>query len=378
MRILVDCRYVRVHRHDGISRYTAGLAAALAALHPIELLISDERQLTHLPDVPWHLVGAPTSILEPLLARSVNRLEPDVVFSPMQTMGSLGRRYRLVLTVHDLIYYRHRTPPHDLPAAVRLLWRLYHQAWWPQRLLLDRADAVAVVSRTTADLVATHRLTRRPVAVVANAADPAPRPVARRRPANRDLVYMGSFMPYKDVETLAVAMAKLPDHRLHLMSAVSAGTRTRLEELAAGGGELVFHDGASDETYRDVLATATALLSASRDEGFGLPVLEAMALGVPVVLSDIPAFREVAADAGSYVTPGDAAGFAAAVRALDDDGEWAHRSAAALDQSTAFAWDRSARALLDTITAVSGENAPRTSILRRGDRDRARCLPARP
>ena len=57
------------------------------------------------------------------VALLVNRLKPDVVFSPMQTMGSLGRRYRLVLTVHDLIYYRHRTPPRDLPAPVRALVR---------------------------------------------------------------------------------------------------------------------------------------------------------------------------------------------------------------------------------------------------------------
>ena len=111
MKILFDCRYVRVDRHDGISRYSVGLVTALARLHPVTMLVSDRAQLAQLPDLPHHLVSGPTSIREPLLARAVRRFSPDVVFSPMQTMGSWGRDYRLVLTLHDLIYYRNRTPP---------------------------------------------------------------------------------------------------------------------------------------------------------------------------------------------------------------------------------------------------------------------------
>ena len=110
MRIVIDCRYVRFPRHDGISRFTAGIVDALRPLlgegESLELLISDERQLAMLPEgLRWHRVSGPTSAREPFVAHQVNRLEPDVVFSPMQTMGALGRRYPLVLTLHDLIYY---------------------------------------------------------------------------------------------------------------------------------------------------------------------------------------------------------------------------------------------------------------------------------
>jgi len=83
VRLVVDCRYITPERHNGISRYTAGLVHALAALHPLTMLISDERQLAHLPAAPWVRVSAPTSIREPLVARQVNRLAPDVVFSPI-------------------------------------------------------------------------------------------------------------------------------------------------------------------------------------------------------------------------------------------------------------------------------------------------------
>lgn len=348
MKIVVDCRYLRVGRHDGISRYTAGIVAALACLRPVEVLVDDERQLQHLPEgLPWHLVSAPTSWREPFVAWQVRRTGADVVFSPMQTMGTWGRDYRVVLTLHDLIYYRHPTPPRNLPAPVRLLWRAFHLAWWPQRLLLDRADAVVTVSETTRDLIARHRLTRREVTVVPNAPDKVPDLPrgASRAPRARSLVYMGSFMPYKNVELPASAMAHLPGWELHLMSPVTPEHRARLSELA-GAGTLVFHDGASDEVYRDVLGSATALVSGSRDEGFGLPLVEAMAHGTPLVVSDIPVFREVGGEAGAYVDPDDVEGFVAAVRELDDPGVWAERSAAARIRAAGYDWDASAKTLL--------------------------------
>jgi glycosyltransferase involved in cell wall biosynthesis len=344
VRLLVDCRYVRTGHHDGISRYTVGLVGELARLHPgVELIVSDERQLTALPDLPWHRVSAPTSIREPLVPRQVRRIGADVVFSPMQTMGSRGRDYALVLTLHDLIYYRNRTPPPEFALPIRLLWRLYHLAWWPQRVLLNRADGVVTVSETTAALIARHHLTRRPVTVVPNAPDPVPD--LPRAPRTGALVYMGSFMPYKNVGTLASAMPSLPHHELHLMSRIGIDERARLTALAPGG-KLVFHDGASDETYREVLRGATALVSASRDEGFGIPLVEAMALGTPLVVSDIPVFREVGGDAAAYVDPDDVGGFVRAVRELDDPGVWEQRSAAARARAAHYSWESSARILL--------------------------------
>lgn len=349
MRIAFDCRYVRTDHHDGISRYTAGLVTELARLHPVTMLVSDPRQLRMLPDLPWHLVSSPTGPREPLVARQVNRLAPDVVFSPMQTMGSWGRRYRLVLTLHDLIYYRHPTPPRDLPAPVRVLWRLYHLAWWPQRLLLDRADAVVTVSATTAAAIAEHRLTRRPVTVVPNAAEPLPD--GPETPGGR-LVYMGSFMPYKNVDVLVRAAAELPDHELHLMSRVDPAERARLTALAPAA-RLAFHDGASDAEYAAALRGATALVSASRDEGFGIPLVEAMSVGTPVVVSDIPVFREVGGAAAAYADPDDVAGFVAAIRALDDPAVRTARGAAAREQAARYTWARSARTLLDLLTSLT-------------------------
>jgi glycosyltransferase involved in cell wall biosynthesis len=342
VRVLFDCRYVRHERHDGISRFSAELVAELARDHEVTMLVSDRRQLAMLPPLPHVLGPSPTGPLEPLTAWRLRRVPADIAFSPMQTIGSTGRAWPLVTTVHDLIYYRHPEPPRNLPAAVRLLWRLYHRAFWPQRLLLNGVDGVATVSETTRGLIDEHRLTRRPVAVVPNAVTSLGEPVAHEAPPTRRLVYMGSFMPYKDVETLVRATALLPGHELHLCSRVDPATRERLTRVAPGA-SVVFHDGVSDDEYADLLRSATALVHASHDEGFGIPLLEAMSLGVPVVVSDIPIFREVGGDAAVTFPVGDADALARAVRSLE--GEWAARSRASRQQAARFSWRASAERL---------------------------------
>lgn len=358
MKILFDCRYVRVDHHDGVSRYSARLVEALARRMPVEMLISDEAQLAQLPDLPWHLVSSPTSLREPWIARQINPLDPDAVFSPLQTMGSMGRRYGLVLTLHDLIYHRHRTPPRDLPWYIRFGWWAYHLTWIPQRKALNRPDEVVTVSETTRALIAEHRLTLRPVTVVRNAADPlGDDPPVRRATQGRDLVYMGSFMPYKNVDTLVKALHDLPGYRLHLLSKVPAAERARLEALAPTG-TLTFHDGVTDAEYAELLETAHALVHASLDEGFGIPLVEAMSVGTPIVVSDIPIFREIGGEAGIYADPRSPAAFAGAVHTLEDSAEWERRSGRAREQARLFDWDRSADVLYEVMRRVATKPRP--------------------
>ncbi len=346
MRVVVDCRYTRIGQHDGISRFTAGIVTELGKRHPLTMLVSDHRQLDMLPALPWQLVSSPTSIREPLVALQVKKLRPDVVFTPMQTMGSWGRDYKLLLTLHDLIYYENRTPPRDLPAPVRLLWRLYHLAWWPQRMLLNRADQVVTVSETTAGLIHEHHLTDRPVTVVPNAADDLGAPaLPRTRPEGHRLVYMGSYMPYKNVDTLVRAVAALPDHELHLLSRISADERSRLTRLAPQA-RLVFHDGVTDSAYAELLSNATALVHASKAEGFGIPLVEAMRLGTPVVVSDIPIFREIGGDAAVYFDPENPESLVAALWSLERAGEWERRSEASVGVAARYNWAASAERLL--------------------------------
>ena len=357
MRLFIDCRYVRTRVHDGISRYTASLVQAAAQRADITMLIHDPDQLAMLPDLPHLRISSPTSAQEPSVARQINPHRPDVVFSPMQTMGSLGRRYRLILTLHDLIYYHHRTPPGDLPALVRLGWRLYHLSYSPQRFALNRADAVATVSDTTAGLIAEHRLTTRPVHLVPNAPQPVDAPRDPDQPPRKDLVYMGSFMGYKNVPALIAGLNRLPGYRLHLCSPVSPAQRAQLSALAHRPGQLVFHHGIAEADYHQLLQRATALVTLSRAEGFCLPVVEAFSHGTPVITSDLPIFAEVTGAARRHlgaqvVKHDDAAAFASAVSALEDPGTFADASRAARQRSLDYSWSASAERLITLAEAL--------------------------
>ncbi|RKE64344.1 glycosyltransferase family 1 protein [Microbacterium sp. AG238] len=356
MRLFFDARYIRTDFHDGISRFSHELAHAVFAAAPAEdvevtFIVHDPAQIAFLPEGAPHVVlHAPTSMLEPFAALRLNRHRPDVVYSPMQTIGALGRRFALILTLHDTIYYRHRTPPRDLPWFVRLGWRLFHLSYAPQRATLNAADLVATVSETSKRQFADVKLTKREVVVLPNApqrlADLAPATAMPGAAKPRNIVYMGSFMPYKNVETLVRAMQWLPGRTLHLLSRISDGRRAELEKLAPADARIVFHGGVTDAEYAALLADAGMLATLSLDEGYGLPIAEALALGVPAVVSDMEIFHEVGGDGALYVPPRDPRAFAAAVVSLDDDAARAGLVAAGRAHIARFTWVESASRLL--------------------------------
>jgi glycosyltransferase involved in cell wall biosynthesis len=371
MKILFDCRYTRLGRHDGISRYTSRMVEELAKLHPVTMIIYDKRQLELLPDLPWVRGTHPRGLGEPLGGWYLNRYHPDVVFTPMQTIGPWGRNFALVTTIHDLIYYTHRTPPGDLNAFTQLVWRGYHLWWGFQRGLLNRADAHLADSETTKRLMEANRATKNPVSVVHLGTDAPAKVPQRTPPAARELVYMGSFMAYKGVDVLVRALHRLPGYRLRLMSRVTAQERATLERLAPAG-SLEFLDGASDAEYADALDRAVALVSASREEGFGLPVIESMVRGTPVIVRDLPIFREIGGEAAHYFV--DEIGLVDELRALEDPGEWERRSRASVAHAAAFTWEAAAAQLLRVLREAVARrgSAPRT-LRRRGHRRRPRA-----
>ena len=120
MKLIFDCRFIRNDHHDGISRFSTELFSALAKQIDIVALIRDKRVLKWLPaDTEFILGNAPINALAEVgLARKLNNQGATHVFSPMQTMGSLGKKYKLVLTLHDLIYYFHPKAPTFLPLLV--------------------------------------------------------------------------------------------------------------------------------------------------------------------------------------------------------------------------------------------------------------------
>lgn len=353
MKIFFDARYTRTDYHDGISRYSAELGTALAKLDDVTFLICDDAQKKWFPEDSKFLKIHPgTSVKEAFVPKILNKYKPDVVYSPLQTIGTLGRNYKAVLTSQDMIYYRHALPPRFLPAHVRLGWRLYHLTYWPQRLALNSADLVTTVSHTSAHDLNAAKMTHHPIIPVPNAPQKFSKYPVKHGGAIKNIVYMGSFMPYKNTETLIKGMQWLPGRTLHLLSRISPARKAELTALLPKNAQVVFHNGVTDDEYEKLLADNAVLATASYDEGYGIPVAEAMAMGVPAVVSNIPVFHEVGASGALYFDPAQPKEFADAVKKLDNKQFRDQQISLGIAHMKTFSWDSSARILHNAMKSL--------------------------
>lgn len=365
MRPAILTRPVNYDHFDGVGRYSYELAHAMATHteHDFTWLICDPRQVAKLPSKKHLLVNTPDDMLREFrLPKQLNSYAFDVVYSPFYLMGAgRGKRnYRLVLTIHDMIYFTYHTPPQWLPVYQRAAWWLFNSVKWPTRQLLAPADAVATVSATAGQELAAWHMTKRPITPVLNAvSEEPPEPTKSNHAAANDIIYMGAFTPYKNVELLIDAMAALPECTLHLLSRIPGGRLHELERRAREKGvrgHIVFHDGVSDDEYHELLAHARCLVTAAKTEGFGLPILEAQARGVPVACSDTLIFHEVAGDAALYFNPTSPTACADAVRDLADPNISATLIKRGLENIKRFSWANSADDALALCEKIVAKN----------------------
>jgi glycosyltransferase involved in cell wall biosynthesis len=347
LKLFFDGRFINPNRPDGISSFSIGLITELSKIQEITVLVNSHEQAGLLPQVKTLFVNSPTSPLEAVLALRLRKHNIDVLFSPMQTTSSSGRNFKLILTLHDLIYYRHRTPPASFSWPIRLGWRLFHLSFLPQRMILNGADVVVTVSETTKQEMQKVNITKRPIHVIHNSSSEPDSEHVGNGSGSKDLIYMGSFIGYKNVEALIQGMGKIPDHRLVLLSRIDPKRKASLEKLAEQVNAIIFFaDGVSEEEYSGWLSNAKALVSASLDEGFGIPIVEAMRHGTPVIVTDMEIFREVAGPAGLFFNPNTPSSFAEAVIRVSDAEIWKDFSQKAKLQAQEFSWEDSAQKLL--------------------------------
>lgn len=349
-----DARFINPASPDGITNFSLGLISELSKTVQLSVLVCNQAQQASLPSgVKSLMVTEPTSLKEFFLARKLKDQGIRYLVSPMQTTSSIGRNFKLAVTLHDLIYYRHRRPPSAFSWPVRAIWWLFHLSYGPQRFLLNRADLVLTVSETSKRQMLAARLTKRPIEVIGNATDIAPTVPSGARNDSRFLVYMGSFIDYKNVEFLIRAVGLLPDHTLVLLSRISPARRTHFEELATTHSSSIrFENGVTPADYASWLGRAHALVSASKDEGFGIPIIEAMSQGLPVILSDIEIFHEVGSDAALYFDPTKEKEFRRSVLELQDPEVWKQQSLNAIRQAANYSWQGSSRKLLDALNRL--------------------------
>jgi glycosyltransferase involved in cell wall biosynthesis len=342
MRVLLDCRMCG---WSGVGRYTTGLARALALRDDVELIqaCADGGEPpvfargTTVITLRRSALG-PGGALE--LAHAARAAAPDVVHCP-HFPTPFPKRGPLVVTLHDL------TPllvPGVMPSGAR---RFVYACW--NRRAARVADRVLVPSRhTAADVERLLRHSGGRIGVTPEAADDfVDGPVAdldgpmREMAARPYVLALASGKAHKDLGTLMRAWTdvaqRFPDVRLLLVGEVRPGAAPH------GDSRVVLTGRVADEELRALYAGAQAFVFPSCHEGFGLPPLEAMAFGTPVVCAAAASLPEVTGEAALLFPAGDAYALAESLASvLSDAGLRERLSQLGRRRAAEFTWARTA------------------------------------
>ena len=365
MRLLLDVSAVPA-RPVGAGVYTCRLAEALDRLGECELhLLARRGDAGRWADLaPGAVVHAAVPPVRPARlaweqARApalADRLGVDVWHGPHYTVP-LRLRIPAVTTIHDLTFLEH--PEWHERAKVLFFRRMIPAS-------AARAAVIVAVSAATAEAVREVLEPAAPVLTIAHGVDHDRfRPASVGHPADLALldplgvrppyvVFVGTIEPRKAVPTLVEAFARLAgDHpalRLVLAGADGWGTEEARAAVAASGvaTRIVRVRWVPDEAVPALLRQAVAVAYPSHEEGFGLPALEALACGAPLVTSAESPMAEIAGPAALLVPAGNPGALAWALNRVLTDGELAARLRSEGPKSAApYTWDASARLHLD-------------------------------
>lgn len=368
MKIAFDVSDVCTNRADGTTRYTRALLhhfPTLTASHSWQYCAPCQSQVCFanqpLPSmVRWNASPWPKYWTQLRLPFDLYAIKPDVLFMPIQQIPYLRpRRMKTVAVMHDLAihYYPEQFPRKD--------WALLHLF---SAYVARNADHIIAVSQATAsDIEAFYGRTKN-VHVIHHGVDHdqfyVP-PAIQKQQAQQELVkyypvtsnpyllYVGQIQPRKNIERLVEAFEQLADEypSLHLLIAGSHGWKQQpiIQRIQASSRSSAIHlIGRVPDTLLPALYwNAQAFVLPSLYEGFGMPILEAMASGCPVVTSTTSSMPEISGKAAVLVDPLSAHRIATGIRtALTDRESW-HKKG--IEHVRQFSWEKTARETLKVL-----------------------------
>jgi glycosyltransferase involved in cell wall biosynthesis len=298
-----------------------------------------------------------------VLSGMARRYRLDLVHDPngIALLGGPRSRTRWIVTLHDAFAYV-QPQLHNRLDNWRYRWML------PR--LIRRADSVITVSQCSRqDLIHHLKLPDEQVRVIAEGVDEKFRPIVDERERRQVLarygikppylLYLGAITARKNITQLLEAFARVCQRHPDLILVVGGKRQWHTDEvdMALAHGESMqqvhFTGYVRDADLPALYSAASAFVFPSSYEGFGLPPLEAMACGTPVITSNTSSLPEVVGDAALTINPSDVDELAAAIeRALTDQNLRADLRRRGLARAARFTWERTARETLDAYEHV--------------------------
>lgn len=369
MLIGIDASRAVVARRTGTERYCLEITRALIAAapeHRFVLYFNRPPPPGLLPrggHVVWRVIPSPRLWSVGRLSLEVRVRPPDVLFVPAHSLPPLAPRAS-VATIHDLGYL---VFPGEHPPATRLL-RDRANRWSAARA----RRVIAISEATRADLIRRYGTPPGKIDVVHHGHDPSFRPIrdphqlaavrARHGLETPYVIFVGTLQPRKNLERLLLAFDRVAGPGEQPLTLALAGgigwQEARLRRALAGlrAPDRVRVLGyVPDDDLPALMSGALALAFPSLYEGFGLPALEAMACGTPVLASNTSSLPEVVGDAGLLVNPLDTEAIAGGLDRLVRDAELRRELAErSLARAAGFTWVRAARQTLGVLEKAAG------------------------
>lgn len=354
LRVAIDLRRVADGDRGGISRFAVGVTDALARREWLTVLPFAHAELpVALPVEVHHLGGGREATREQLaLPALLRRLDADVLLSPANRGLPLVAPCPMVLVLYDVAEWdRTLVAVPEGGAAIRFAYS--------NAVSLSRAARIVTTSDHSAGAIRRRLgIDEERIRVVPGGLDerflddPGVDAVATARQLYGvipgSILHVGSLHARKDLPTLVRAVSQLPASLApRLVLAGSGPEEESLRSMARviGMADRLHLAGFVDDAHLPaVYRAASCVVLAGTGEGFGLPVLEAMAAGTPVVAARAGALPEVVGRAGRLFPAGDAPALASHLRdVLDSPGEAARMSTEGRAHAASYSWDRAAR-----------------------------------
>lgn len=369
MRIAVNARHLIENRLEGVGTVTNEVMKRITLLHPEDQFdyYFDRKYspaFMHGPNVKGHVYFPPTRLpflirywLNHPVKKHLKKNNHNVFFSP-DGFIPLDCKIPKVSMVHDIAFLRN---PLDVSPRIRR----FYEKWMPR--FIKEADHIITVSAfSKKELIAGYGLKPDKVSVVYNGVSSSFHPVTEDvktqvRSKYFDgcpfFLYLGAIHPRKNLTTLIRAFEKFKntnksDYCLVIAGRPSWYTREIFQaaEKSRFRNDIHLTGFVEDEAARKFIASAEALVYPSRYEGFGLPVIEAMASGTPVICSHIASLPEVAGDAALYFNPGESDELAHHLERIRTDKEIRPQLVASgFERIKRFSWDEASASIYDIL-----------------------------